>query len=386
MLLEILAGVSTYCLLRRLALSRWACLAGGAVFALNGTFPWMSHAPINPVPFLPMVLLGVERARISAIENRRGGYALLGLAGALSFLAGFPEVAYIDALLAVLWLIWRLAGIDSQHRWRMIRKALAGLALAALLAAPLIVAGLDYLSQGDLGLHNTSFLGSVHLPPAALPMLLLPYAYGPIFGFTDPHLALTNIWGDSSGYLTIALVMLAVVGLLARGRRGLRGVLAIWVVLVFARAYGQIPLIGHVLDWLPDMHQIEFFRYSTPSLELAATILAAVGLDTLIRAPAKRAKLLWIGLGALVLVAICGVGAQSLSSQLGGANHAQVYLADGGRLGRGNGPRSRRRCPRPPQAASRAAPGGGHGRSIRWPCSCFLSCRLRPASTSTPSR
>jgi hypothetical protein len=129
MLLEILAGVSTYCLLRRLALSRWACLAGGAVFALNGTFPWMSHAPINPVPFLPMVLLGVERARISAIENRRGGYALLGLAGALSFLAGFPEVAYIDALLAVLWLIWRLAGIDSQHRWRMIRKALAGLVL-----------------------------------------------------------------------------------------------------------------------------------------------------------------------------------------------------------------------------------------------------------------
>jgi hypothetical protein len=37
-LLELLAGVSTYVLLRRLGLARWPCAAAGIAFALNGTF------------------------------------------------------------------------------------------------------------------------------------------------------------------------------------------------------------------------------------------------------------------------------------------------------------------------------------------------------------
>ena len=83
-LLEMLAGIATYFLLRRLRLHRWAALAGGAAFALNGTFAWFAHAPVNPVAFLPLLLLGIERAYSAALEDRRGGWGLIAVAGALS--------------------------------------------------------------------------------------------------------------------------------------------------------------------------------------------------------------------------------------------------------------------------------------------------------------
>jgi hypothetical protein len=107
MLLELVAGLSTYLLLRRLALVRWASAAGGIAFALNGTFAWVSHAPANPVAFLPLLLLGIELAYGATMAGRRGGFALMAIAGSLSVYAGFPEVAYADALLAACWFAWR---------------------------------------------------------------------------------------------------------------------------------------------------------------------------------------------------------------------------------------------------------------------------------------
>ena len=48
MLLEILAGIATYLLLRRISIDRWAAAAAGIAFALNGTFAWLWHATVNP--------------------------------------------------------------------------------------------------------------------------------------------------------------------------------------------------------------------------------------------------------------------------------------------------------------------------------------------------
>jgi hypothetical protein len=61
--------VSTYLLLRRLARAP-ASAAGGTAFALNGTFAWL-YVPVNPVAFLPLLLLGVEVRRGG--EGRRAG-------------------------------------------------------------------------------------------------------------------------------------------------------------------------------------------------------------------------------------------------------------------------------------------------------------------------
>jgi len=106
MLLEWVAGAATYCFLRRLGVhSSIATIAGGA-YALNGTFGWYAHAEINPICLLPVCLLGVER--LVEPEMTALDYLLLPAGVALSILAGFPEVAYLDAIFVGLFLLLRI--------------------------------------------------------------------------------------------------------------------------------------------------------------------------------------------------------------------------------------------------------------------------------------
>jgi hypothetical protein len=327
LLLEILAGIATYLVLRRIACNRWASFAGGAAFALNGSFAWFAHAPVNPIAFLPLLLLGIERAYSATLEGRRHGWRLIAIAGALSFYAGFPEVAYIDTLLGICWFGWRL-GCLERSRWRtFVTKTGAGAAVGILLAAPLIVAGLDYLGHADLSIHANTSLGSAHFPPESLPQLFMPYIYGPIFGFTGSTLQLTGLWGAVGGYVSTSLLLLGALGLVSRGRRGLRVVLSIWIVLVFARMYGQVPLLGHILGWLPGMAHIAFFRYATPALELPLVILAALGIDDVLTVPEHRRRAVWAGLAMLVIVAIGAIGARTLADDLCSHYASRPYYA-----------------------------------------------------------
>ena len=88
------------------------------------------------------------------------------------------------------------------------------------------------------------------------------------------------------------LLLFAALGLARPGRRGLKLVLLGWALLVFARIYGEPPLLGHIIGVLPGMSRIQFFRYGTAALELPVIVLAALGLDDLARVPAHRRRLL----------------------------------------------------------------------------------------------
>jgi Bacterial membrane protein YfhO len=327
MLLEIVAGIATYLLLRRISVGRWPAAAAGSAFALNGTFAWLSHATVNPVALLPLLLLGVELAYSACVERRRGGWWLIAVALALSFYAGFPEVAYIDALLAVVWLAWRCASVGRERVANLLGKVAAGAAGGALLAAPLVIAAIDYVSHGDLGLHRAGTLGATHLPARILPQLVLPYAFGPIFDFAGRGLVMSSLWGSVGGYLNTSLLLFALLGLFSRGRRGLRIALVVWIVLVFARMYGEPPLLGHVLGVLPGMSRVAFFRYATASLELSVIVLAALGIDDLARARDWRRRLLVAAGAGLVLVAAAAIGAQSLIGQLESRFSQRPYFA-----------------------------------------------------------
>jgi hypothetical protein len=326
LLLEVVSGLATYAVLRRLALTRWAAAGGGIAFGLNGTFAWFSHAPVNPVAFLPLLVLGVEHAYHAAVDRRRGGWWLIGVAGAFSVYAGFPETAYIDAVAGVIWFGWRMGCLESARRRSLLVKGGLGAIVGALLCAPLGIAALDYFNHGDLSTHATSIYGSAHVPPNGLPQLLLPYIYGPILGFTGRGAQLMSVWVVVGGYLSTSLVLLAGLGLISRGRRGLRLVLAVWLLLVFARMYGQIPLLGHVLGWLPGMARVAFFRYGTPALEFTVIVLAALGLDSLIRVPEHRRRALWSAVGMLVLIGVAALGALPLASELGAKYDARPYF------------------------------------------------------------
>ena len=324
-LLEATAGVATYLVLRRLAVGRWAAGAGGVAFALNGTFAWFAHATVNPVAFLPLLVLGIEIAYSASLDGRHGGWWLIAGAGALSFYAGFPEVAYIDTVLGIAWFAWRLGCLPRPRRSSLIVKGALAAAVGIALSAPLLIAFLDYLAHGNVGFHGTSAFGSAHLPAEALPQLVLPYVYGPIFGFADPKFLMTNIWGSVGGYLALTLVVFAFAGLVSAGRHALRIILSVWIVLVLARVYGQIPLLGHVFGFLPGMSQVAFFRYAPPSLEFAVAVLAAFGLDALAHDAKARRTLAIATLATLAVFVVAAVGARSLADRLVGFGRHPYY-------------------------------------------------------------
>ncbi len=326
-LLEIVAGLSTYLLLRRISINRWASAAAGVAFALNGTFAWFSHAAVNPVAFLPLLLLGVELAYDAAKAGRRGGWWLIAVSGALSFYAGFPEVAYIDGAMAVLWFAWRCGCLDRRRLLRLTAKGAAGVAVGTALSAPLLVAMVDDLNHADLGVHASSFLGFLHLPAVGLPQLVLPYVYGPIFDYTDPKQVLSTLWGSVGGYLTASLLMFALLGLFSRGRRGLRLILLGWALLVFARIYDAPHALTGVLGVLPGMSHVTFYRYATASLELSVIILAALGLDDVARAPERRRRVVWCALAVLPIVVLAAVEAQTLIRHLPPRFNQRPYYA-----------------------------------------------------------
>ncbi len=321
MLFELISGIATYLLLRRLEIARWASTVAAIVFALNGTFAWFTHAPVNVIPFLPLLLLGIETAYAASIAGRPGGWWLIAVAGALSVYAGFPETAYIDALLAGLWVVWRGGCAGRVHVRPFLIKLALGAVCAALLSAPLLVAFADYLRAGITTHVSGADLGTVHPPGVALPMLLLPYIYGPLYGYGDPAGTWLVVWGDVGGYLSTSLLFFGIVGLVSPRRPGLRLVLLTWIVLSVARIYG-VPGLGAVLGVFPGVGHVLFERYADPALEFAVIVLAALGMDTLSTRTAPRRLLAGVTLVSLAAVGAAVVRAQPYADTLQPASHS----------------------------------------------------------------
>jgi hypothetical protein len=260
----------------------------------------MFHAPANPVAFLPFVLLGIEWAREGALEQRRRGWVLMAVALALSLYAGFPETAFIDGLLAVLWLLVRLVGMPRRALATYAQSLVLGAVIGALLAAPIIVAFLDYLQHADVGGHGGAFARASLSANSALPAQVMPYVFGPLSGFISQDPPLEGFWGNIGGYLGAALCTLGVMGLAGRRHRALRIVLGAWVVVGLARLVGVAWALD-LVNLIPGVKSTAFYRYAPPSWEMAVVVLAVLGLDDVLRRETSR----WVvAASGAVMVAI----------------------------------------------------------------------------------
>ena len=292
-LLEAVTGWATYFLARRLGVGRTFSTAAGVAFGLCGTYAWFSHAPIRPIAFLPLCLLGVERAIHAARDGRAGGWHLLALALALSVLAGFPETAFIDALFVAWWSVLRITGPGRQWWRRTVAKLAAGVVVGVGLTAPLLVAFADYLHYADDAGHNGA-LAAASVSPNGLVQLIVPYTLGPVFGvhtLTPSTRPITDLWGNVGGYLSVSLIACSLVGLFGRRQRSLRIGLGAWILVCLLRVYGYPPVL-HVLEHVPGLRVTAFYRYSQPSWEFAVVVLAVLGLDDLARNRTRRRALL----------------------------------------------------------------------------------------------
>jgi len=273
LILECVAGISTFLLLSRFVRYPWVAVAGGLAFALNGTFAWTAHAPVNPIAFLPLLLLGIERAFEAARRGAPGRWGLIAVALALSIYAGFPEGAYINGILAAFWLFGRLLSIERSSRRSAVLRTAIGVAVGVLLAAPILVAFLDYLPYADIGAHSGAFAYS-SFSRAALPQVVFPYVYGPLFAFdsADRSGVLSQLWGG--GYASALLVSLAAIGSVGNRNRPLRLMLLSWVVLAIGKTFG-VSLITHLVNHIPGISATAFAVYAATSWEFSIIFLVS---------------------------------------------------------------------------------------------------------------
>lgn len=290
--LEIVAGLATLAFLRRFGLGWVASTVGGCLFAVNGAFAVMTNAPFNPIAFLPLGLLGVEMIRASlqrspdAHAPRRGGrrpwagVAVLALAIAWMLFAGFPETAFLEALFIGCWALVRL-GQARRHCLAFAGWTTAGMVLGLALAAPVLVAFLDFLSWGSTSYHE-AVANDISYPRRQIMSLALPFAVG----------ALNNaVLRLQAGYLTLPALFMALVGLTSTRRRGIRLLLAGTMIVLIGNMFRFEP-IKLLLNHTPGIKAILVYKYGISILEFAVVIAVALAVDDLARCRVGRRRTL----------------------------------------------------------------------------------------------
>jgi hypothetical protein len=305
--LEFIAGASTYFLVRRLGVGPTIATLAGVLFALNGTFSWIGNAAINPVAFLPTLILGIEIVLEHSRDSRRNGWIVMAVAIALSIYAGFPEMAFLDGLITVGWAITRLFNLERSRRLPALGRFALGGGVGVALALPVLVAFVDFTKYADVGAHAAQGLSLATTSLRSLPILVNPYLGGTLFG--GP--AATP--GNLLGYVTASVAVFAVVGVAGRRLRPLRWFLTGWVVMVLAGVLNLLE-IRHLWNLIPEMDAVAFARYIWPTLEFAVIILAALGLSDIVEHAARRTIALWATLGVSL---VCAIGVFSVAP-LGG--------------------------------------------------------------------
>ncbi|WP_156460663.1 hypothetical protein [Sphingomonas sp. Leaf339] len=291
--LQIIAGLATYGLLREMRIGRSAALAAAVMFEFNGVFAWLANAVVNPIPFLPLMLWGIERLRRSDGIGQRAGVTMIAAGLAASLYAGFPETAYLNALFVLCWALVRLYSASGDRiglLWRIAMPTAAGL----LIAAPILVAFLGYLPHAQVGLHDNSAGHYAHLAPSYLVMIAVPYFMGGIF-VTQP-----DFWGSVGGYSGLLLLVLAGAGLVGREQRALRCMIAGWIIVALALTFGAAWLFA-VIKIVPGFKEAAIYRYLPASWLMGLSILAAFGLDDLSQ---SRIKALTISTGGAVAIVV----------------------------------------------------------------------------------
>jgi hypothetical protein len=139
-------------------------------------------------------------------------------------------------------------------------------------------------------------------------MFFDPYIYGTIF--SNP--AAGAYWDAVGGYLGASVTALAVAGLFGRRHRPLRIFLLAWIVLGFA---GSVDVFGlrQVWNLIPLVNDAGFWRYIPASIELAAIVLAVLGLTDAAQSALARWRIAGAAGATAVALVVLAITASSVN-------------------------------------------------------------------------
>lgn len=203
--------------MRRQGVGETPALAGSLAFGLGGfLLLWLGWPIANSAALLPLVLYGI--ARCDDPGGRRDAL-LLALGTLALLLGGHPETILYALGVALAFLAGRILRRPRGSRWELARRAGAAMAVAGMVAAPVLLPVAEYLPKtmraariGQPSRHppQGGVLAKTYLP------LVTPNAFGNS-RFVD-YWGLTNTNEDASGFVGTATLLAALLALGARRR------------------------------------------------------------------------------------------------------------------------------------------------------------------------
>ncbi len=297
----LVAGLFTYLLARRLALTKIAAFGAAVAFSFSGFFMLYINMP-HPdyAMMIPVLLYSFELLQ----ERASGGrIAFAAAAVTMGILADNPESAVLLLIFGAAYYFARALS-EAQREghfsiWRRIPPLAfamgTGVGLTAFTVLPFIELT-GSLGLDGLAVHRhtpDSAIGVRFDAPAKLISLFVPYFDGPpVDSFHNSG------WTGIRNYVGVVVPVLAIVGLWNRPAMAKSGLFFLGAAFaVLGKTYGVpvINLVGH----LPVLNVIGFGLYLAPFAGFSIAMLAGLGLDQLTRAD-------WRWRHALVPVAVVG--------------------------------------------------------------------------------
>ncbi len=277
----ILAGAGAYLFARALGQRPWSAAFAATVFELSGGFVNEVGWPLGDVMAWAGWLFGLSYL---VYRGRRARLAvpLLALSVAFAIYGGFPEASVLlfgacAIFVACLAILDRVAGRPAP--WPAWGGLAAGWAGGLCLAAPLWLPGAQLL-----GLSGRSAVAYQATPPASLITMLLPKYFGSPLT-SDGWFGPTS-YNEIVVYVGIVALVLAAVGLYARGRSREVRALAVTGLLLAVAAY-QFGPTAWMLAHVPHLNALALGRGRIP-LDFVLSILAGCGIEAVVAEGAER--------------------------------------------------------------------------------------------------
>jgi len=275
-----------------------ACLLSSVLIMFSGSYflhIYPGHLTnLCAMAWVPLVFLVIDHL----VEHPSLRWCLAGIfTAAMAVLAGHPQYLYFTALAALIYTALCLITFD--RRFLIVISLIAACLGAACLTAVQIFSGLDAARESvrSLGL-SYQFASMFAFPPENLLTLLTPNFFGDMENF--PYWGRCYLW-EMSLFIGVTGITLAFYGIIYGHSKTRRFSLAMIIILLILALGVHTPLFKLLYHWLPGFDKFRGSSKFIFFLTIFLALLAAIGLDELIRNKYRGLKITIIILAAGIL-------------------------------------------------------------------------------------
>jgi hypothetical protein len=283
----LVAAHGTYSLARRFGVDRTAAVLAGLAFSGSGYIATqIKHLSImSTIIWLPVGLVLIDRLVTAERRTRALLLAGLGLLYANQVLAGFPQSAYICALVYGSFALFRV--VQERERFAAVREWLplstgfaAALALGAATGAIVLLPLAELTAYTDRVVPlDYRWATYTNFWPRNFFTFFIPYINGDASNGT--YIGPPPFW-ENYGYVGLATMLLAIYGAVRERRRAVVAFFILTTILSFAFILGpRTPIYYVAFQLVPGMGRFRAPTRFMVVVELGLVLLAAVGLTRL---------------------------------------------------------------------------------------------------------